>query len=319
MTTAESARTLGVYAISLGERHRTDLGDIDALARSIEEVGLLHPIVVTGEGKLIAGERRLMACRQLGWDEIPVTVIELEEIIRGEVAENQMRKDFTPSEMVAIGQILEERERGRAKDRQGYRSSGTVPELEHGQVRDIVGKAVGVSGRTYERARAVVEAAQADPAAYGSLVEEMDARGVKPAYHKLREKQTAGSLAARSKTPEAVAERYDTIRQMAADRHRSYDIAAKVGMSDETVRALLRKWGIETVEDRIGKNGRRLDANKIMESVVANAGPTDQTVGVLFASWGELDETKFPEWEGSLNETIKLLTKIRNRLRKEPA
>lgn len=63
-------RTMSVYGIALGERHRRDLGDIDALARSIAEVGLLHPIVVTSEGKLIAGERRLMAVRSLGWDEI---------------------------------------------------------------------------------------------------------------------------------------------------------------------------------------------------------------------------------------------------------
>ena len=34
-------------SIRIGERHRKDMGDIDGLARSIADVGLLHPIVIT--------------------------------------------------------------------------------------------------------------------------------------------------------------------------------------------------------------------------------------------------------------------------------
>ena len=36
-----------IKSVRVGERHRHDLGNIAALARSIEEVGLLHPVVVT--------------------------------------------------------------------------------------------------------------------------------------------------------------------------------------------------------------------------------------------------------------------------------
>lgn len=53
--------------IIVGFRYRKDLGDLRPLADSIAEVGLLHPIVVTAEGLLIAGQRRLEACRLLGW------------------------------------------------------------------------------------------------------------------------------------------------------------------------------------------------------------------------------------------------------------
>jgi hypothetical protein len=51
--------------------------DSRSLARSIRDVGLLHPIVVTSKGHLVAGARRLEACRILGWKKIPVTVLEL--------------------------------------------------------------------------------------------------------------------------------------------------------------------------------------------------------------------------------------------------
>lgn len=97
---------LPIGAISLGNRHRKDMGDIDGLARSIEAVGLLHPVVVTPAGMLIAGERRLAALRRLGWAEVPVTEVDLEEITRGEFAENADRKDFLPSEIDAIRRAL---------------------------------------------------------------------------------------------------------------------------------------------------------------------------------------------------------------------
>lgn len=83
--------------VIIGERHRKDMGDIATLAKSISEVGLLHPIVVTNEGKLIAGERRLKACKALGWKNIPATVVNLEDIAKGELHENTMRKDYNES------------------------------------------------------------------------------------------------------------------------------------------------------------------------------------------------------------------------------
>ena len=66
---------LPLASIKCGKRHRQDHGDIAALARSIEEIGLLHPIVIAPDRTLIAGERRLLAFKQLGRDVIPVTII----------------------------------------------------------------------------------------------------------------------------------------------------------------------------------------------------------------------------------------------------
>jgi ParB family chromosome partitioning protein len=56
------------------KRVRRDMGDIDSLAASMAIVGLLQPIVVTPEGLLICGERRLRAAELLGWKTIPVTI-----------------------------------------------------------------------------------------------------------------------------------------------------------------------------------------------------------------------------------------------------
>jgi hypothetical protein len=55
--------------IIVGPRFRKDLGDLASLAASIDELGLLQPIVVRPDGILIAGERRLRAAQLLGWTE----------------------------------------------------------------------------------------------------------------------------------------------------------------------------------------------------------------------------------------------------------
>ena len=98
--------TWRISAIVVDQRHRRDPGDIAALAASIDELGLLHPVVVTPDGRLIAGARRLAAAQLLGWTEIPTRVINLKEILRGQFAENVCRKDFSLSEAVATRTCL---------------------------------------------------------------------------------------------------------------------------------------------------------------------------------------------------------------------
>ena len=97
--------------IQVGERHRHDLGDVAALAASIDELGLLHPVVVTRDNVLVAGERRLAACRSLGWDEVPVTVAhnlaDAADLLKAEADENTQRKAFTPTEAEAIASAIE--------------------------------------------------------------------------------------------------------------------------------------------------------------------------------------------------------------------
>lgn len=63
-----------VESITVGRRHRVDLGDIDALAASIDREGLLQPLTVTPEGVLVCGRRRLAAIKALGWRTVNVWV-----------------------------------------------------------------------------------------------------------------------------------------------------------------------------------------------------------------------------------------------------
>jgi ParB family transcriptional regulator, chromosome partitioning protein len=163
-----------ISKIVIGERHRRHLGNINALAANIGELGLLHPVVVRRDGLLVAGERRLEACKRLGWRSIPATVIDLKDIVKGEFAENAMRKDFLPSEVEAIRRALEPYEKAAAQRRMrmGKAPSGKFPQGLTGQTRDKVGAFAGMSGRTVEKVAAVVKAAEQNPRRFGTLVED---------------------------------------------------------------------------------------------------------------------------------------------------
>jgi DNA modification methylase len=49
---------------------------IKQLARSIETFGFIAPALVDGEGQVIAGHGRILACRELGWSTIPTIRID---------------------------------------------------------------------------------------------------------------------------------------------------------------------------------------------------------------------------------------------------
>ena len=87
---------------------------LDALASSIQEVGVLQPVVVRRSGsgyELIAGERRLRAAKKAGLATIPVVIRESDdtESLREALIENIHREDLNPVELgEAFRELLEE-------------------------------------------------------------------------------------------------------------------------------------------------------------------------------------------------------------------
>lgn len=90
--------SLSSIIINRTERQRKELREVDELAESISRIGLIHPPVVTQDLVLVAGERRVTACKKLGWTSIPVQFVddlsdyELQSI---ELEENIKRVDLT--------------------------------------------------------------------------------------------------------------------------------------------------------------------------------------------------------------------------------
>lgn len=162
-------RKVPISDVIVQDRHRRDLGEIDSLAVNIRDIGLLQPIGITQDHRLVFGGRRLAACREiLNWTEIDAIVVDVPSIVDGEFAENEFRKSFTPSERIAIGKAIE-KEIG---DRQGKRTDKLVahgPQVDEGKTRELAAKKAGFSSTTqYRRAKKVVEDAEPE------VVEAMD-------------------------------------------------------------------------------------------------------------------------------------------------
>lgn len=82
---------------------RRKVGDLAELSASIKRAGILEPLVVTPNGKgylVVAGARRLAAAKKLRLKEVPVRIVELDEVQRQEamLIENLQRSDLTPLE-----------------------------------------------------------------------------------------------------------------------------------------------------------------------------------------------------------------------------
>jgi ParB family chromosome partitioning protein len=103
---------------------------LEELASSIEENGLLQPIVVRAAAaadnyELIAGERRLRAVGILGWDEVPSIVREASDktLLVLALVENLQREALNPLE-----------------EAQGYASLGEQFDMKQADIAAAVGK-----------------------------------------------------------------------------------------------------------------------------------------------------------------------------------
>lgn len=137
-----------------GRRFRKDHGDVEALARLIEQGDLLQPIGVTDGLELVFGERRLRAYRDvLKRNTIPARFVNPASVELAQIDENVCRKDFTISEKVEIVDFL-----------RGYRHGGNRKPGQEGNCAvelltvDQAAKRAGLKNRdAYNRAKRVVQ------------------------------------------------------------------------------------------------------------------------------------------------------------------
>jgi ParB family chromosome partitioning protein len=135
---AEGQRAAGITEIPVEvvkanpdqPRRRFDEAELDELAQSIREKGVLQPILVrpavfAGQYQIVAGERRWRAAQRAGVRTIPALVRSLsdEEVLEIAIVENVQRADLSP---------LEEAE--------GYRTLVDKFGRTQAQVADTVGK-----------------------------------------------------------------------------------------------------------------------------------------------------------------------------------
>jgi len=83
---------------------RAALNNLDELAESISKIGLLQPIVVRSNSsnklEVVAGNRRLNACKMLGWRKITCHLVKLDDkqAFEASIVENVQRNTLNPIE-----------------------------------------------------------------------------------------------------------------------------------------------------------------------------------------------------------------------------
>ncbi len=95
-------------------RTNFDAAKLAALSKSIEEYGVISPIIVRRNEKnrfytIIAGERRWRAAKLAGLKEVPIIIKDYDEKVTSEVAlvENLQREDLNPlEEALAINELM---------------------------------------------------------------------------------------------------------------------------------------------------------------------------------------------------------------------
>ena len=92
-------KTIPITEIIIGERKRTQYNEtkIIELAKSIQEIGLMNPILISQDKVLIAGYHRILAFKKLGRKDIPYRMTTIKNPLKQElqeIDENLIRGDL---------------------------------------------------------------------------------------------------------------------------------------------------------------------------------------------------------------------------------
>lgn len=176
--------------IKVGKRYRVDLKDIDALAASLSRFGQIQPIVLDGENGLIAGERRLTAAKQLGWDTIGfVRITDLDDLAKKEIEieENLRRESFNWwEEVLALEEVYNIK-----RSKYGHAVQGVKGGQGFGlkQASDELERSIGSISMDLALAQGLRE--------YPELAEESSKTAAFKRYKRLKEKSLREELARR--------------------------------------------------------------------------------------------------------------------------
>lgn len=183
--------------------------DIASLKERIRASNWIKPLVVTQQNMIISGHRRWRTAIELGLLSVPVerrTFANEPEELEALLLENESR-DKTPEQRVREADVWREIESCKAHQRMGEAKKASLqgkenfPYLETGQSRDKVAERVGFgTGRTYEKAAKVVEAAdrlvgEGKKTEAQTLLETLNKKSVHKAYQQVKKQEQQEEVA----------------------------------------------------------------------------------------------------------------------------
>lgn len=148
----------------------------DDFIESVREHGVLEPLVIKEDYTILSGHRRWHAACIVGVAEVEcrikagATERDEEEIL---ILCNRHR-DKTLTQKMRESEHLETIERARSAERMRAGKPQPDGQMSTGTTRDKVGTALGMSGKTYSRAKRIYEAARSGDGAAQRFLEQID-------------------------------------------------------------------------------------------------------------------------------------------------
>lgn len=248
-----------VDSITVGVRHRNDLGNIDKLMASIEHLGLLQPITIAPDGALLCGRRRLEAVKRLGWRSVRVWVRsgisdQLNQLFALK-DENLLHKPFSPTEAAELYRELKQVMEEDAARRQAATRFGATA--------DQTGSHGGVDSTPPSPGKT---RAQASTAVTGA-----------DSHQRLERISEIQDVATATDTPEAV-------RQVAAESLKAIDQGASVSAAHQTVEEVVSaadKPGLATIAQEA--------IDRVHQPRSRRTKPTAWSARAFVITWTEMD------------------------------
>ena len=147
--------------------------EFEELKRSIQIEGQHYPIIANEDLEVLDGHHRFKACNELDLEpDFEIRKFENKLVEKKFVIESNLRRrHLTSFQLVELGVPLLEIEKAMSKKRQkeggkkgrniqlGLASSGATPTINSGKATAIVAEKIGLSTRTFERGKKILEKA----------------------------------------------------------------------------------------------------------------------------------------------------------------
>jgi len=238
-------------------RQEFDEDALDELVASIQEVGLLQPVVVREAGpgrfELVMGERRWRASQRAGLTEIPAIVRATadDDLLRDALMENLHREQLNPLEEAAAYQQLlddfgvthEELARRIGRSRPHISNTLRLLNLPSGVQRRV---AAGVLTAGHARALLSVE----DPEAQDQLAHRIVAEGL--SVRAVEEIVTMGVRPARERRPVARQPSPPALSDLADRLSDAFDTRVKVELGKRKGKIVVEFGSLEDLERIVG-------------------------------------------------------------------
>lgn len=162
-----STRSISEHPINLRIYGKPDPAD---LIESVRVYGVLEPIVISTQSRILSGHRRLAAAKALGLEVVPIRVMDVSDEVQAIVHFNRHRRK-TCQQIARECEVLRpglerlakaRRDEGRRRGGQNRRSGQKLPREPKRRVLDELAQIVGIARETLRRLLVVVASVEAN-------------------------------------------------------------------------------------------------------------------------------------------------------------